>query len=302
MNIDFIKGVIVPIFTPINENEKIDEKKLRKQVEYVIEGGVHGILAYGSNGEFFGLEDDEIESGLKIIVDQTAGRIPVYMGIGSITTRKAVRLAKIGREAGAAGISVLQPMFIHPSDEELYDYFAEIAEAVPDFPVILYNNPGRTGYQIKASVVMKLCSSCTNIVGIKDSSGDMNMTAELIRQAKCYPFKVLGGKDTLILGAMVYGAAGCVATTANIFPELVVSIYDHCVSKNYEAARKEQEKLAPIRLAMDKASFPVGTKDLANIMGLNAGPPYKPNKSGTEEVLAAMRKAVEEAGLKMKNA
>lgn len=299
MRTDFIKGVIVPILTPIDENENIDEKKLRKQVDFVIQGGVHGILAYGSNGEFFGVEGDEIEKGLRIIIDQTAGRIPVYMGIGSITTKNAVRLARLGQSAGASGISVLQPMFIHPSDEELYSHFAAIAEAVPGFPVLLYNNPGRTGYNINVELAMKLCDACDNIVGIKDSSGDMTMTAELARQAQGRNFKVLGGKDTLILGAMVYGAVGCVATTANIFPDLVVSIYESCMKGDYETALKEQQRLTPIRLAMDKASFPVGTKDLANIMGLGAGSPYKPNRSSQGDVAENMRKAIRDAGIKI---
>lgn len=88
MNTDFLKGVIVPIITPIDENELIDEKALREQVDYVIEGGVHGILAFGSNGEFYMIEEDEMERGLKIMSDQAAGRVPVYFGIGAISTKK----------------------------------------------------------------------------------------------------------------------------------------------------------------------------------------------------------------------
>ena len=98
MNTDFFKGVIVPIITPIDENELIDEKALREQVDYVIEGGVHGILAFGSNGEFYMIEEDEMERGLKIMSDQAAGRVPVYFGIGAISTKKCVRLARWRRQ------------------------------------------------------------------------------------------------------------------------------------------------------------------------------------------------------------
>ena len=115
MNTDFIKGVIVPILTPINENEFIDEAKLRDQVNYVIDGGVLGILAFGSNGEFYMVEEDEMERGLKIMVDQAAGRVPVYFGIGAIRTQKCCRLAKMAVANGAAGVSVLQPMFLKPT-------------------------------------------------------------------------------------------------------------------------------------------------------------------------------------------
>ena len=100
----------------------------------------------------------------------------------------------------------------------------------------------------------------------------------------------------MIYGAMAYGAAGCVATTANMFPELVVSIYNKCVAGDFKEALKEQYRLTPIRLAMDKASFPVGTKDLANLMGLEPGAPYKPNQSSGEEILSYMRAAIRLAG------
>ena len=116
MNTDFIKGVIVPILTPINENEFIDEAKLRDQVNYVIDGGVLGILAFGSNGEFYVIEEDEMERGLKIMIDQAGGRVPVYFGIGAISTKKCCRLAKMAAACGAAGISVLQPMFLKPTE------------------------------------------------------------------------------------------------------------------------------------------------------------------------------------------
>lgn len=97
MNTEFIKGVIVPIITVINEDEKIDEAGMRDQVDYVIEGGLDGILAYGSNGEFYQIEEDEMERGFRIMVDQAAGRVPVYFGIGAINTKKCSSSGKNGR-------------------------------------------------------------------------------------------------------------------------------------------------------------------------------------------------------------
>ena len=107
MNTDFIKGVVVPILTPIDSEEKIHEKKLREQVDYVIAGGVLGILAFGSNGEFYVIEEDEMERGLKIMVDQAAGRVPVYFGIGAISTRKCVRLANVLKAHGGRALPAL---------------------------------------------------------------------------------------------------------------------------------------------------------------------------------------------------
>ena len=138
MNTDFIKGVVVPILTPIDAEERIHERKLREQVDYVIEGGVLGILAFGSNGEFYVIEEDEMERGLKIMVDQAAGRVPVYFGIGAISTRKCVRLAKMAEANGAAGISILQPMFLKPTEAELYLHFKTIAEAGSQNPRLFF--------------------------------------------------------------------------------------------------------------------------------------------------------------------
>ena len=121
MNTEFMKGVVVPILTVIDGEENIDEAGMRAQVDYVIEGGVSGILAFGSNGEFYMVEEAEMERGLKIMVDEAAGRVPVYFGIGAISTRKCCRLAKMAAANGAAAVSVLQPMFLKPTYEELWE-------------------------------------------------------------------------------------------------------------------------------------------------------------------------------------
>ena len=119
MNTEYIKGVIVPIITPIDEDERINEAELRRQVDYIIDGGLQGILAFGSNGEFYQVEEDEMERGLAIMVDQAAGRVPVYFGIGAINTRKCIRLAKMAVSHGVGGVSILQPMFLKPSQDKV---------------------------------------------------------------------------------------------------------------------------------------------------------------------------------------
>ena len=230
MNTDFIKGVVVPIITPIDENELIDEARLRDQVDYVINGGVLGILAFGSNGEFYMIEEDEMKRGLKIMLDQSAGRVPVYFGIGAISTKKCIRLAKMAKENGAAGISVLQPMFLKPNEEELYNHFKSIAGSIKETPVLLYNNPGRVGYTLSAALVERLATDCENIVGMKDTSGDITQTSEFIRRTRHLGFKVFGGKDTLLYASMCHGAVGGVCTAANFMPELITDIYNKYVA------------------------------------------------------------------------
>lgn len=298
MNTDFIKGVIVPILTPIDENEMIDEKRLREQVDYVIEGGILGILAFGSNGEFYVIEEDEMERGLKIMVDQAAGRVPVYFGIGAISTKKCCRLAKMAVANGAAGISVLQPMFLKPTEAELFEHFKTIAEAVPDTPMLLYNNPGRVGYTMSANLVDRLAHEVPNIVGMKDTSGDITQTAEFIRRTRDVNFKVFGGKDTLLYASLCHGAVGGVCTAGNFMPELIVDVYNKYMAGDLEGSLEAQFKLNPVRLSMDGASFPVAAKDMANLRGRNIGVPYRPNLPTPEgPVLEKIKKEMEIAGL-----
>ena len=298
MNTDFIKGVVVPIITVIDKEEKIDEAGMRAQVEYCIRGGLHGILAFGSNGEFYQIEEDEMERGLKIMVDQAAGRVPVYFGIGAINTKKCVRLAKMAVANGASCVSVLQPMFLAPTAEELFLHFRTIAEAIPETPVLIYNNPGRVGYGIKADMVDRLAHEVDNIVGMKDTSGDITLTEECVRRCRDVNFKVFGGKDTLLYASLCVGAVGGVCTAGNFMPNLICDVYEKYVAGDISGALEAQFKLNPVRLSMDAASFPVAAKDMANLQGRNVGDPYLPNLPTAEgPVLDKIRKAMAEAGL-----
>ena len=295
---DFIKGVIVPIITPIDEDERIDEARLRRQVDFVIKGGLHGILAFGSNGEFYQLEEDEMRRGLQIMVDQAAGRVPVYFGIGAINTKKCCRLAKMAVENGAVGVSILQPMFLKPTEEELFQHFKAIAQAVPETPVLLYNNPGRVGYTMSANLVDRLAHEVENIVGMKDTSGDITQTEEFIRRTRDVNFKVFGGKDTLLYASLCHVAVGGVCTAGNFMPELIVDVYNKYMAGDLKGSLEAQFKLNPVRLSMDAASFPVAAKDMANLRGLDIGVPYRPNLPTPEgKALDNIRRTMKEAGL-----
>lgn len=298
MNTDFIKGVVVPILTPIDAMERIDEARLRDQVDYVINGGVSGILAFGSNGEFYMVEEDEMERGLKIMVDQAAGRVPVYFGIGAISTKKCCHLARMAVANAAAGISALQPMFLKPTYQELYLHFKTIAESVPDVPVLLYNNPGRVGYTLTADLVDELAHTVSNIVGMKDTSGDITLTSEFIRRTRDTGFKVFGGKDTLLYASLCYGAVGGVCTAANFMPELITDVYNKFIAGDLRGSLEAQFKLNPVRLAMDPASFPVAAKDMSMLRGRDMGLPYRPTLPTPEgAVKEGFRRSMASAGL-----
>lgn len=282
----------------MDEDEKIDEEKQRAQVDYVIVGGVTGILAFGSNGEFYMLEEDEMEHGLRIIVDRTAGRVPVYFGIGAINAKKCCRLAKMAVANGTAAVSVLQPMFLKPTHDELFLHFKTIAGSIPDTPVLLYNNPGRVGYTLTTPLVDELAHQMPNIVGMKDTSGDITLTAEFIRRTRDVGFKVFGGKDTLLYASLCHGAVGGVCTAANFMPKLITDVYNKFVAGDLKGSLEAQFKLNPVRLAMDPASFPVAAKDMAKLRGRDVGVPYLPTLPTPEgAVKEGFRRTMAAAGL-----
>ena len=296
MDTSFIKGIIPPIVTPITEDEKVDEASLRKVVDFVIEGGCSGILAFGSNGEFYMMEEAEMEEALGIMVDQCAGRVPIYMGVGAIRTSKCVHLARMGVRLGARSVSILQPMFLKPTEEELKQHFRTIAAAVSEVPVLLYNNPGRCGYAMSQDLVQELAHSIPNLVGMKDSSGDLTQTMEFVRRNADISFKVLSGKDTLIYSGLGVGAVGAVCSTANYLPELVCSIYERYVAGDIKGSLEAQLRLNPIRLATDKSSFPVATKDLANLVGTKVGKPYLPTMPSPAAQMENLRQSLIDGG------
>jgi 4-hydroxy-tetrahydrodipicolinate synthase len=298
MKTDFIKGVVVPILTPIDREEKIDEAAFRRQIDYVINGGMHGILVFGSNGEFYQIEENEMERGLKVAAEHAAGRVPVYFGIGAINTRKCVRLAKMASANGAAAVSILQPMFLKPTQDELFLHFKTVAEAIPDTPVLLYNNPGRVGYGLSAGLITKLAHDVDNIVGMKDTSGDITLTEECVRLNRDIGFKVFGGKDTLLYASLCVGAVGGVCTAGNFMPELIGAVYEKYIAGDLQGSLEAQFSLNPVRLSMDAASFPVAAKDMAKLRGLDVGVPYLPNLPTPEgPVLDNIRNAMRQAGL-----
>jgi 4-hydroxy-tetrahydrodipicolinate synthase len=295
MNVNFIRGVIPPLITPVDAKECVDQKGLCALIEHVLKGGVHGVFVLGSTGEFYGLDFEEKRRAIEITVDQVRGRVPVYVGASDITTRECVRLAKLAEELKAQAVTVLTPMFISPSEEELYRHFRTIAEAT-SLPVLIYNNPDRTGINMSADFVERL-ADVPNIVGAKDSSGDLTLTSEYIRRTRDRGFRIMAGRDTMILGTLVYGGFGCVAATANVVPSLVVEIYDKFMAGDLKGSLEAQYRLAPLRIAFGLGSFPVVTKDALNLLGISVGDPIKPIGHCTEPNMTKLRDILRTMGL-----
>jgi len=288
------KGIIPAMVTPVTSDGKINAEALRKLTTYLINGGVHGLFPVGSQGEFYALTFEEKKRVIEVVVEEAQGRVPVYAGTGAVTTREAVALTKMAEEAGVSAVSVLTPYFIRPNEEELLEHYSAVAKATR-LPVLLYNNPQRTGVNISAEFVAR-ASKIENIVGIKDSSGDVTLTAEYIRRTGD-KFSVLVGRDTLIFGTLCYGGKGAIAATANVAPRVVVEIYEAFHAGDWKRSREAQFRLAPLRLAFDLGTFPVVIKEALNLLGIDAGGGIPPVGDITPKAKAELKEILKNMGL-----
>jgi len=288
------RGIIPAMVTPFDKQGKVSEGGLRKLVDYLIEGGVHGLFPVGSQGEFYALEREEKKKIMEIVLDQAKGKVPVYAGTGAITTKEAVTLTKMAEDIGVDAASIITPFFISPTQDELYEHYLAIAKST-NLPILLYNNPGRTGVNLSVDLVSRL-SKIYNIVGIKDSSGDLTLTSEYIRKTDD-DFSVLAGRDTLIYGTLLYGGKGSIAATANVAPKLVVEIYEVYIKGDIEKAKEAQVNLAPLRLAFSLGSFPVVIKDALRLIGIDVGLARGPVKSLGKVKQGKLRNVLQQMGL-----
>ncbi len=290
------KGIIPAVITPLGAEGRFNEPALRKLIDYLVEGGVHGLFVVGSTGEFYGLTPEEKRRIFEVTMDQTRGRVPVYAGTNGITTRESIALTRIAEECGVDAVSVLTPMYIAPDQGQLVKHYTAIAASTP-LPVILYNNPPRTGVSLAPATVARL-AEIPNIVGIKDSSGDLTVTAEYIRLTRGRGgFSVLVGRDTLILGALAYGATGAIASCANVAPRICADIYNKFVAGDMKGALDAQFNLAPLRIAFTIGTFPVVIKESLELLGIEAGPCMDPVGPMTVEERERLRRVLIEMGL-----
>ena len=264
------RGIIPPIITPLTDDGEVNYPVLRQMVNHLIDNGVHGLFPLGTTGEFYAFDDDTYRKILETVKDETRGRVPVYGGANHITTRGVIRLVKICEEVGVDAVSILTPMFVSQTQDELYAYYKEIAEST-SLPIILYNNKPKTNVTITPATVAKL-AEIDNIVAVKDSPGDMTNAAEYIRLTRDNDiFHVLMGRDTLIHAALCYGATGAIASCANVAPRIAADIYDKFMEGDLKGSLDAQFELAPLRIACGMGTFPAVIKEGLVQQGIPVG-------------------------------
>ena len=290
-----IQGIIPPVATPMLANEDLDLPRLKWFLDHLITSGVHGVFVLGTNGEFYAMDEREKQEVIATAVEHVKGRVPVYAGTGAETTRDAIRLTKMAEKEGADGVSVITPYFVLPNQQEIYDHYRRIAENT-SLPVVLYNNPATCGgVKIDVDTVARL-AEIPNILGVKDSSGDLQNTIEYLRVVP-ERFSVLMGRDTLIYPAMIFGARGAVPATGNIAPKILVDIYESFMRGDQAASLAAQRKLNPVRMALTLGTAPGGVKAALQVLGMSIGPSRSPVAPLPADKMLKMREALKSAGL-----
>lgn len=288
------QGIIPAMVTPVDDSDRINLPAARALARRLADAGVHGVFVNGSQGEWYAFNDEEKVALLEAVVDEVGERVSVYAGAAAFTTREAIQQAQAAERCGAHAVSVLTPFFIRPSDEELYAHFAAVAQST-SLPILPYNNPTRTGVHIRPELVRRL-AEVANVVGIKDSSGDLLTTGDFIRVAP-KRFAVLVGHDGLIFPGLLYGASGAISSTANVAPELVVAIYNRTIAGDLEDARDLQSRLTPLRQAFTLGTFPAVVKEALSILGYPVGRTRAPVGPLTPLAREGLQAVLESMGL-----
>ncbi|MEO2069282.1 MAG: 4-hydroxy-tetrahydrodipicolinate synthase [Desulfurobacteriaceae bacterium] len=257
------EGIYVAIPTPF-KNGKVDEKALKDHLNFLIENGVDGIVPCGTTGESATLSYEEHEEVIALTVEECRGKVKVIAGTGSNSTEEAIRLTKFAEKIGADGALLITPYYNKPNQEGLYLHFKKVAESV-NIPIVLYNVPGRTGVNMLPETVARL-SEIENIVAIKEATGDMNVTTEIVRLCG-EKITVLSGDDLTFFPLLSVGAKGVISVTANIVPGKMVKMYKNFVDGKIKEAMDLHFEIYPLSKVLFIDTNPIPVKTALYFMG-----------------------------------
>ena len=257
-------GSYVALITPF-QHDSIDERALRHLVDWQIAQGTHGLVPMGTTGEAPTVSEEEHQRVIQIVVEESAGRVPVIAGAGSNNPLEALRYAQAAEACGANGILCVAGYYNRPSQEGLYQHFKLIHDE-SNLPMIVYNIPPRSVVDIQPKTMAQL-AELPRIIGVKDASMDLSRIS-LERQLINQPFQYLSGDDITAVGYNAMGGNGCISVTANIAPQLCSELQNACAAKDYETALALHEKLMPLHQALFSEPNPSGIKYAVSLTGL----------------------------------
>ncbi|UCE96941.1 MAG: 4-hydroxy-tetrahydrodipicolinate synthase [Candidatus Bathyarchaeota archaeon] len=273
------KGILPALVTPFAKGEKrVDESQVRALVNHCIEQGVHGVVPCGTTGEFVNMSVKERKHVIDIVVDEVNGRVPVVAGSGSSGTEQALEMTRYAKDVGVDAALIVTPFYLKPTSRGIYEHYFTIASEV-DLPLILYNIPQCTGLPLPWQMVEDL-AQIPNIVGIKDSSGQLSFMLAVLEKVRD-KINVMCGHDEVVVAALAAGANGAILASANFIPDIWVEIYKSIQAGALKKARELQYKIQKIARIIVQSGA-VGTKEALNMMGIKVGSVRQPLSVGGE--------------------
>jgi 4-hydroxy-tetrahydrodipicolinate synthase len=287
------EGAMVALVTPFKK-DKVDEKRLAELVEFHIKNGTSGIVPCGTTGESATLSYEEHDRVIEVVIEAVNKRIPVIAGTGSNSTAEALMLTKHAKKAGADASLQVSPYYNKPTQEGLYQHFKAIAEGA-DLPIIVYNIASRTGVNIEPETMARI-SKIKNIVGVKESSGNLEQMAR-IRYLCGDKFDLISGDDGLTLPLLAIGGRGVISVVNNIVPKDVSDMVAKFKKGDIEGARKLHYRLLPLIKAVFLETNPIPVKTAMGLMGMIEPSMRLPLCPMSETNLEKLKQALKDYGL-----
>jgi 4-hydroxy-tetrahydrodipicolinate synthase len=288
------EGSFVALVTPFKDDESLDEAKLKELLEFQIDGGIHGIVPCGTTGESPSLSDEEHDRVVGLAVETVNGRVPVIAGTGSNSTTRTLRATRHAKATGADAALIVTPYYNKPNQQGLYAHYMKIADSV-DIPIIIYNVPGRCGTDILSETVARLAEH-PNIVGLKEATGDLKRSSELVLMCPD-DFVVLSGDDINTLPILSVGGKGVISVVANVDPADVAEMCNAFKVGNIELARKFHYKTMPLAVNLFIETNPIPAKTALMLMGKLNGKLRLPLAPLSSANLEKLRETLKDAGL-----
>ena len=267
-----LRGVILPLITPFKDDLSVDYEGLARLVDYYIEEvKVDGLVPCGTTGESATLSHTEHADVIRAVVDRTKRRVPVIASTGSNSTREAIDLTQMAREVGADATLQVGPYYNKPTQQGLFQHFQTIAQAA-GLPMVIYNIPGRTSRNIEPQTIIRLWREVPQVVGLKDSSGDLHQAMEIYRGTDPATFKIYSGEDIMTFSLLCHGAAGAIAAVAHVVGKEVKAMCQAVWEGRIAEARAIHYRIMDVVDALFVEPNPTPVKQAVEWLGLPAGP------------------------------
>jgi len=282
-----IEGIITALLTPLTKDEQIKEEALRQLIDFQVEKGIHGLFPVATTGEGMKLSLEKRKKAAETVVDQTKGRVPIILHVGTQDTEMTIELAKHAEGLDVDAICAVGPFFYKPDALGLVQHYKRIGEAV-DLPLFIYNNVERQGYNIGPETFEKIVKDVPQVVGLKDTSYNLEQLQNYVHKHG-ENYTIIGGGDPMMFATFALGAPAHMSAISNVFPELTIQLYEAMKKGDYRKGRELQFRLNEIRYALRKGPYITPYKEALRLRGIDAGTVSSPLRSMSEEEIIILR-------------